>query len=96
MIEIVNNLEFKGSKKVMAVVGNMLIKVDEENELLFAYDIIESAFINYESEGILTEVNAEIALKIKKELNIDIADYGVSICDDAYEFSYKELQSKTY
>jgi len=54
------------------------IKLDEENNLLFAYDIKDN-IIDEKSEGILSEVNELMYQKIASHFNIKPEDYGVSI-----------------
>lgn len=56
------------------------IKLDEENKLLFAYDIKDS-IMDEQSEGILSEVNELMYQKIASYFNIKPEDYGVSIGD---------------
>jgi len=76
-----NYKEFKNYGKKSAVVNDMFIKVDEENKILLVNDIIDKKFFEISSEGILTNINSEIAKKIEAKLNIKIADYGVEIFD---------------
>ncbi|RXJ85504.1 hypothetical protein CRU90_02690 [Arcobacter cloacae] len=54
------------------------IKLDEENKLLFAYDI-KNNFIDEQSEGILSEVNELIYQKISSHFHINPEDFGVQI-----------------
>ena len=54
------------------------IKLDEDNKLLFAYDIKDS-IINEQSEGILSEVNEVMYQKIASYFHIKPEDYGISI-----------------
>ena len=54
------------------------IKLDEENNLLFAYDIKDN-IIDEQSEGILSEVNELMYQKIASYFQIKPEDYGVSI-----------------
>jgi hypothetical protein len=55
-----------------------VIKLDEENKLLFAYDIKDN-IIDEQSEGILSEVNEVMYQKIASYFQIKPEDYGVSI-----------------
>ena len=77
-----NYIEFKDYGKKSAVVSNMFIKVDEENKILLSSDIINSKYIDMASEGILKQLNCEIAHKIEDKLNINVVDYGVEILDE--------------
>ena len=54
------------------------IKLDEENKLLFAYDIKDN-IINEQSEGILSEVNEVMYQKISSHFHIKPEDFGVQI-----------------
>jgi len=54
------------------------IKLDEENKLLFAYDIKDN-IINEQSEGILSEVNEVMYQKISSYFHIKPEDFGVHI-----------------
>ena len=54
------------------------IKLDEENKLLFAYDIKDS-IIDEQSEGILSEVNEVMYQKIASYFHIKPEDFGVRI-----------------
>jgi hypothetical protein len=54
------------------------IKLDEDNKLLFAYDIKDD-IIDEQSEGILSEVNELMYQKIASYCKIKPEDYGVSI-----------------
>jgi len=56
------------------------IKLDEDNKLLFAYDI-KDKIIDEQSEGILSEVNELMYQKISSYFKIRPEDYGVSIDD---------------
>lgn len=93
MFEIVDNIEFVGCKKKLAVVGDMFIKVDEENKILLVNDIVNHAYIDISSRGILREVNSDIATKIETKLKVDLAEYGVEIFDE--ELSYGEADDAT-
>lgn len=57
------------------------IKLDEENKLLFAYDIKDNS-LDEQSEGILIEVNAVIYQKIASYFQIKPEDYGVYYVGD--------------
>lgn len=54
------------------------IKLDEENKLLFAYDI-KDKIIDEQSEGILNEVNELMYQKIASYFQIKPEDFGVQI-----------------
>ena len=54
------------------------IKLDEENKLLFAYDI-KDKIIDEQSEGILSEVNEVMYQKIASHFHIKPEDFGVHI-----------------
>ena len=54
------------------------IKLDEENKLLFAYDI-KDKIIDEQSEGILSEVNEVMYQKISSYFHIKPEDFGVHI-----------------
>ena len=54
------------------------IKLDEENKLLFAYDI-KDKIIDEQSEGILREVNEVMYQKRASYFQIRPEDYGVQI-----------------
>ena len=54
------------------------IKLDEENKLLFAYDIKDN-IINEQSEGILSEINEVMYQKIASYFHIKPEDFGVQI-----------------
>ncbi len=56
----------------------MAVKLDEENKLLFAYDIKEK-IIDEQSEGILSEVNEVMYQKIASYFHIKPEDFGVRI-----------------
>lgn len=56
------------------------IKLDEDNNLLFAYDI-KDKIIDEQSEGILREVNEVMYQKIASYFHIKPEDYGVFIND---------------
>ena len=55
-----------------------IIKLDEDNKLLFAYDF-KNGIIKEESEGILIEVNDFIYENIKTGFNINPESYGVTL-----------------
>ena len=93
MIDIVNNIEFTGCVKKSIVTCDMFIKVDEENKLLLASDIVDNEKIDISSEGILKEVNSYIALKIEDKLNINVVDYGVTIIDESISATEQELEN---
>lgn len=54
------------------------VKLDEENQLLFAYDI-KNKIIDEQSEGILSEVNELMYHKISSYFQIKPEDFGVQI-----------------
>lgn len=54
------------------------IKLDEENQLLFTYDI-KDKIIDEQSEGILSEVNELMYQKIVSHFHIKPEDFGVRI-----------------
>jgi len=54
------------------------IKFDEENKLLFAYDIKDS-IIDEQSEGILSEINEVMYQNIASYFHIKPEDFGVQI-----------------
>lgn len=54
------------------------IKLDEENKLLFAYDI-KDKIIDEQSEGILSEVNELMYQKISSHFYIKPENFGVQI-----------------
>ena len=56
------------------------IKLDEENNLLFAYGIKDN-IIDEQSEGILSEINQVMYQKIASYFHIKPEDYGVLIND---------------
>lgn len=58
---------------------SIIIKLDEDNKLLFAYDF-KNGIIKEESEGILIEVNDFIYENIKSGFNINPESYGVTLC----------------
>ena len=60
------------------------IKLDEDNKLLFAYDIKDN-IIDEQSEGILSEVNGLMYQKIASYFHIKPEDYGVYIDDRVTE-----------
>ena len=54
------------------------VKLDEENKLLFAYDIKDN-IIDEPSEGILSEVNELMYQKISSHFHIKLENFGVQI-----------------
>ena len=54
------------------------VKLDEDNKLLFAYDI-KDKIIDEQSEGILSEVNELMYQKISSYFHIKPEDFGVQI-----------------
>lgn len=63
---------------------NLAIKKDEENKLLFAYDLRNNE-IQEHTEGILKEVNQEIADLIQQRFDINLSDYGLKVVDSDQE-----------
>ena len=63
---------------------NLAIKKDEENKLLLAYDLRNNE-IQEHTEGILKEVNQEIADLIQQRFDIKLSDYGIKIVDSNQE-----------
>lgn len=55
-----------------------IIKLDQDNKLLFAYDF-KDGIIQERSEGILIEVNDFIYENIKSGFNINPESYGVTL-----------------
>ena len=51
---------------------------EEENKLLFAYDI-KDKIIDEQSEGILSEVNEQMYQKISSNFQIKPEDFGVQM-----------------
>ena len=56
------------------------VKLDEDNELLFAYDIKDN-LIDEQSEGILSEVNEVMYQKIASYFHIKPEDFGVQLVE---------------
>ena len=54
------------------------IKLDEENKILFAYDI-KDKIIDEQSKGILSEVNELMYQKIASYFHIKPEDFGVQM-----------------
>lgn len=54
------------------------VKLDEDNKLLFAYDI-KDKIIDEQSEGILSEVNEVMYHKIASHFHIKPEDFGVQM-----------------
>ena len=54
------------------------VKLDEDNKLLFAYDI-KDKIIDEQSEGILSEVNELMYQKISSYFHIKPEDFGVQM-----------------
>ena len=52
------------------------VKLDEDNKLLFAYDIKDN-LIDEQSEGVLSEVNELMYQKISSYFHIKQEDFGV-------------------
>lgn len=63
---------------------NLAIKKDEENKQLLVYDLRNNE-IQEHTEGILKEVNQEIADSIQRDLDIDLCDYGLKVVDSGQE-----------
>jgi hypothetical protein len=62
------------------------VRVDEENNLLYAFDLDLDNNVDESSEGILNYVNAELANKIEDSLGISISKYGVAITECVTSF----------
>lgn len=60
---------------------SLAIKLDSDNNQLLAYDCSNN-LINYSSEGILNEVNSEIAEKIEQRFDINLMEFGISVYDE--------------
>ena len=56
----------------------MAIKLDEENKILYAYDI-KNNVVDENSKEILTQTNNLIYEKIKSHFKINPKDYGLNI-----------------
>ena len=56
------------------------VKLDEDNELLFAYDIKDN-LIDEQSEEILSEVNEVMYQKIASYFHIKPEDFGVQLVE---------------
>ncbi|MCK9477097.1 MAG: hypothetical protein M0R46_14320 [Candidatus Muirbacterium halophilum] len=54
------------------------VKLDEDNKILFAYDI-KDKIIDEQSEGILSEVNEVMYQTIASHFHIKPEDFGVQI-----------------
>lgn len=64
----------------------MLIKKDELNIVFLSYDINSKNQIIEDTEGILKEVNREIADAIYKYFYTDLISYGVKVFNENTEF----------
>ena len=83
MFKLIDNAEFKPTgKRTLTVAGDMFIKADNDNMLIFASDIVDKSYIDTQSKGILQEINSKSAAKIEKDLDIKLSDYGVKILDE--------------
>ena len=74
---------YKGKIKMQTLIIKeylTAIKLDEDNKLLFAYDI-KDKIIDEQSEGILSEVNELMYEEIVSYFQIKPEDYGVYIRD---------------
>lgn len=65
----------------------MAIRVDEENNLLYAFGLDLDNNVDESSEGILRYVNTEIAKKVEENFKIKIIDYGVKATECTTTFS---------
>ncbi|MBD3764154.1 MAG: hypothetical protein IE927_05280 [Rhodobacterales bacterium] len=74
----VKNIQKKETKMLIIKEYLTAVKLDEDNELLFAYDIKDN-LIDEQSEGILSEVNDLIYQKISSYFHIKPEDFGVQI-----------------
>ncbi len=57
------------------------IILDDENEVLFSYDLTVDNEINYTTEGKLVEVCSEMAEEIESHYGIRVGDYGIEVKD---------------
>lgn len=65
---------------------NIGIVLDEDNKLLLSYDLLSNGEINAHTEGILKELDIDIANEVNKHFNISLADYGVDTCSESVDF----------
>lgn len=54
------------------------VRVDEDNKCLLSYSVCDGEILEG-SEGILKEVDTDIAVLLSDELDLKIEDYGVEI-----------------
>jgi len=62
------------------------IVLDEDNKLLLSYDLLSNGEIDTHTEGILKELNKDIADETSKHFDISLADYGVDVCSESIDF----------
>lgn len=62
------------------------IVLDEDNKLLLSYDLLSNGEINTRTEGILKELDRDIADEVNKHFNISLVDYGVDVCSESIDF----------
>jgi hypothetical protein len=67
---------------------NMEVVKDEENKIFLSYDI-EDGKMQIHTEGILKEINQEIADLIQQRFDINLSDYGIKIVDSDQDVSMK-------
>ena len=60
--------------------SQLVVVKDEDSNRLLAYDSIDG--ITLSSEGILLEVNDELANKITQGFEIDICEYGIDVINE--------------
>jgi hypothetical protein len=63
-------------------VNNFLVVLDKEQSILLAYDIDYNGVIDDYSEGILREVNPQIAQAITDRFGINLSAYGVTVIEE--------------
>ena len=87
------NLNDIGEEMQEAIINSKLytlaIKLDSDNNQLLAYTCSDS-LINHSTEGILNEVNSEIAKKIEQQFNIKLSNFGVSVFDEKISMEDKD------
>ncbi len=60
--------------------SQLVVVKDEDSKRLLAYDSIDG--IELSSEGILLEVNDELANKITQGFEVDICEYGIDVINE--------------
>lgn len=63
---------------------NLAVVKDDDNMLLLSYDLKDDE-IQQHTEGILKEVNQEIADLIQQRFDINLSDYGIKVVDSDQE-----------